>query len=158
VYPNVNRPVREEDAGGEVKDSGQALLMAERMIQEHPGVETTVLRFCGLMGPDRHPGRFLAGKTLDSSGQVPVNMIHLDDCIAIIIKILEQNTWGETFNACADEHPAKEDFYEEAARRLDFAAPQFAATEADAYKVVDSSKLKETLSYRFKYPNPKGAL
>ncbi len=158
VYPNVNGPVRESDTSEEVKASGRALLTTERMMQNHPGIETTVLRFCGLFGPDRNPGRFLAGKTLDSSGQVPVNMIHLDDCIAIIVEILEKEVWGETFNACADEHPAKEEFYGEAARRLDFDPPRFAATEADAYKVVDSSKLRKMLNYRFKYPDPKGAL
>ncbi len=158
VYPNVNRRVRESDTSEEVKASGRALLTAERMVQEHPGVETTVLRFCGLFGPDRNPGRFLAGKTLDSSGRVPVNMIHLDDCMAIIVEILEQNAWGETFNACADKHPTKEGFYEEAAQQLGFDPPQFTATEADAYKVVDSTRLKEKLDYQFKYPDPGEAL
>ncbi len=158
VYPNVNRTVRESDTSEEVKASGRALLTTERMVQEQPGIATTVLRFCGLFGPDRNPGRFLAGKTLDSSGQIPVNMIHLDDCIAIIMEILEKEVWGETFNACADAHPTKEEFYGEAARQLNFDPPQFAATEADAYKVVDSSKLKEALNYQFKHPDPKGAL
>ena len=158
VYPNVNGPVREADTSENVKASGRALLTTECMVQEHPGIKTTVLRFCGLFGPDRNPGRFLAGKTLPGSGRVPVNMIHLDDCIAIITEILEQNVWGEVFNACADAHPAKEEFYGEAARQLGFDAPQFAATETDAYKVVDSSRLRRMLNYRFKYPDPKGAL
>ena len=158
VYPNVNRTVRESDTSEEVKASGRALLTTERMVREQPGIETTVLRFCGLFGPERNPGRFLAGKTLDSSGQVPVNMIHLDDCIAIIVEILEKEVWGETFNACADAHPTKMEFYGEAARRLSFDPPRFAATEADAHKVVDSSKLKVALNYRFKYPDPKEAL
>ena len=154
VYPNVNRAVRETDTSEKVKASGQALLTTERMVQEQPGIATTVLRFCGLFGPDRNPGRFLAGKTLGSSGQVPVNMIHLDDCINIIGQILEQKAWGEVFNACADEHPAKEDFYGVAAQKLAFDPPRFEATEDDAYKVVDSTKLKEKLGYRFAYSNP----
>ncbi len=158
VYPNVNGPVREEDTSEAVKASGRALLTAERMVKEHPGIEVTVLRFCGLMGPDRHPGRFLAGKTLPSSGRTPVNMIHLDDCIAVIKEILEKEVWGETFNACADKHPAKEDFYGEAAQKLGFDSPQFAATEEDAYKVVDSTRLKKMMNYQFKHPDPKGAL
>ena len=153
VYPNVNRAVRELDTSQDVKASGQALLAAEQMVRQS-GVATTVLRFCGLFGPDRNPGRFLAGKTLDSSGQVPVNLIHLDDCISIIVQILEQNAWGEVFNACADQHPAKEDFYGIAAQRLGFDPPRFAATEEDAYKIVDSTKLKEKLNYRFNYSDP----
>ena len=158
VYPNVNRAVREEDAGGEIKASGQALLTTERMVRQAPGVAVTVLRFCGLFGPDRPPGRFLAGKTLNSSGRVPVNMIHLDDCMGIIRQIIDQDRWGETFNACADQHPAKEDFYSTAAQRLGFDPPHFAATEDDSYKVVDSTKLREQLNYQFKHPDPKHAL
>ena len=158
VYPNANGPVRESDTSEEVKASGRALLTTERMMQEQPGVQTTVLRFCGLFGPERNPGRFLAGKTLPGSGRTPVNMIHLDDCIAIIVEILEKEVWGETFNACADVHPAKEDFYGVAAQQLAFDPPQFEATEEDAYKVVDSSKLKKMLNYRFKYPDPKSAI
>ncbi len=123
VYPNINRKVRESDTSQDVKASGRALLQTEQMVREQSGVKTTILRFCGLFGPDRNPGRFLAGKTLESSGQVPVNMIHLDDCIAIIQRILDQDVWGETFNACADQHPAKEDFYGVAAQQLDFKPP-----------------------------------
>ena len=158
VYPNVNREVRESDTSQEVKPSGQALLTTEQMVQAQPGIATTVLRFCGLFGPDRNPGRFLAGKTLTSSGQVPVNMIHRDDCIGIIVRILEQNAWGEVFNACADQHPAKEDFYGVAAQKFAVDPPRFAATEEDTYKIVDSTKLRKRLKYRFKYPDPTQAL
>ena len=158
VYPNVNGPVCESDASQDVKASGRALLQTEQMVQEQPGVKATILRFCGLFGPDRNPGRFLAGKTLESSGRVPVNMIHLDDCIAIMVQIIEKEIWGEVFNACADQHPTKEDFYAIAAQKLAFDPPQFAATEEDAYKVVDSTKLRETLHYQFNYPDPTQAL
>ena len=153
VYPDVNRRVVESDTSYEVKASGQSLLTAEQMIQDAPPA-STVLRFGGLFGPDRNPGRFLAGKTLGSSGNVPVNMIHLDDCIGIIEQVLTQNVWGEVFNACAEQHPTKEDFYGTAAQRFGFTPPQFAAVEEDRYKVVDSTKLRERLGYRFKYPDP----
>ena len=158
VYPNVNRRVRESDTSQEVRSSGQALLMAERLVREAPGITSTVVRFGGLFGPDRNPGRFLAGKTLASSGQVPINMIHLDDCLAIIEEILRQEAWGEVFNACADQHPTKKDFYGVAARKLSFDPPRFESTQEDAYKIVDSTKLKEKLGYQFKYADPTQAL
>lgn len=157
VYPNVNGRVSESDTSYQVKASGQALLTAEQMVRKRVAA-TTILRFGGLFGPDRNPGHFLAGKTLGSSGKVPINMIHQDDCIAIIAEILRQEAWGEVFNACADEHPAKEDFYGVAARRYGFDPPCFSATEEDCYKIVDSSKLKERLGYQFKYPDPTQAL
>ena len=157
VYPNVNREVREEEAGGEVKDSGQALLAVEKMIRGNQALMTTIVRFCGLFGPDRNPGRFLAGKEI-SGGQQPVNLIHLDDCIAILVKIIEQEVWEETFNACADAHPAKENFYGEAARKLSFEPPTFAEADELSFKIVNSQKLKDTLGYEFKYADPSDAL
>ena len=157
VYPNVNREVNEEDAGGEVKDSGQALLVVEKMLQENHSLMTTIVRFCGLFGPERNPGRFLAGKQV-SGGQQPVNLIHLDDCMSILVKILEREVWGETFNACADAHPTKADFYGKAARKLSFEPPTFKETDEPSFKIVNSQKLKDTLGYQFKYTDPLDAL
>ena len=157
VYPNINQEVAEEGAGGEVKDSGQALLAVEKMIQENQSLMTTIVRFCGLFGPERNPGRFLAGKEV-SGGQQPINLIHLDDCIAILTNIIEQEVWGEIFNACADAHPTKENFYGEAARKLSFEPPTFAEADESSFKIVNSQKLKDALGYEFKYADPSDAL
>ena len=157
VYPNVNREVTEEEAGGEVKDSGKALLTVEKMFQENQSLATTIVRFCGLFGPERNPGRFLAGKQV-SGDQQPVNLIHLYDCIQILVRIVEQGVWGEVFNACADAHPTKKDFYGEAARKLSFQPPTFEEADELSFKIVNSQKLKGALGYEFKYANPSDAL
>ena len=110
------------------------------------------------MGPERHPGRFLAGRQLASSGQSPVNFIHIDDCIAILKQIIRQEKWGEVFNACADAHPSKKSFYTEATEKLKLEPPQFSDTASPSYKEVSSKKLKQQLGYQFIHPDPSKAL
>ena len=158
VYPNLNRAVREADAGGDISTSGKTLLEVEEMLQVQEGFRVTILRLCGLYDERRNPGRFLAGRSLNSNGQDCVNLIHREDCVDIIIKLLEKNLWGEIFNACSDEHPAKATFYPLAATKLGLEPPSFSSDAPRAYKVIDSSKLKAALDYSFVYPDPAEAI
>lgn len=154
VYPNLNRKVTEEDAGGQISESGKAILKAEQILHNQNRFQVNILRFCGLYNRERNPGRFLAGKELSSSGKDRVNLIHQEDCIRIIIKMIEKDSWGETFNACSDEHPEKEKFYPIAAKRLGLAPPSFNSRASESYKVINSEKLKQKLDYEFVYPDP----
>ena len=158
VYPDLNRSVREEDAGSAVRESGEALLQVEKIWREDPRFTTTIVRFGGLFGGDRNPGRFLSGKTLDNNGEAPVNLIHRDDCVAILSEIIVQERWGEIYNACADVHPSKKEFYTAAAQKLGISPPVFAGKEKGNYKIINSDKLKKELGYKFKYPDPLQAL
>lgn len=47
------------------------------------------LRPAGLYKTQRHPGRFLAGETLEGGGQA-VNLVHLDDVVAACQLLLAQ--------------------------------------------------------------------
>ncbi len=154
VYPSLCREVKEHDAGNAARKTGRALLKAERMLQNAPSFNTTVLRFCGLIGPNRFPGRFLAGKQNLSNGSAPVNLIHRADCLSIMITIIEQDIWNKTFNACADQHPLRQDFYTAAAEMAELPPPSFKEEDTASYKIVNSDKLKEQLNYTFTYPDP----
>lgn len=153
VYGNENKLVTEQDELRPDKPSGVALIRAEQKLQNNTTYASTVLRFAGLVGPNRHPGRFFAGKQDLPNGQAPVNMIHQTDCLQIIEQILLQNAWNLTLNACADKHPTKQDFYKQAALHGNFVAPTFTNELAD-YKTIDNSKLKRELNYKFQYPDP----
>ncbi|MEQ9619446.1 MAG: SDR family oxidoreductase [Deltaproteobacteria bacterium] len=154
VYPELNREVSEDEEALPAKPSGLALMEAERLLQGCPEFETTVIRFGGLIGYDRRPGRFLAGKKEIANGDSPVNLIHRDDCIAIILKIIEKSVWGETFNACADSHPKRKDYYTAQAGKLGLEPPVFNKSGQSSYKIVTSDKLKRLLGYEFIYPDP----
>lgn len=155
VYPSLNRDVMEEDACNPESESGEALLGVEKMLLEEPSFKTTVLRFCGLMGYDRNPVRFLGRMaSLDNASQ-PVNLIHRDDCIGIISEVIRQEVWGEVLNACSPEHPLRREYYAKAAALSGNELPPLAEEQGNAmFKIIDSSKLERILGYRFRVPNP----
>ena len=148
VYPDCDRVVTENDA-----DSNTVLARAEQKLRAVDGLKVSVLRFGGLVGPGRHPGRFLSGKTAECGGN-PVNMIHQEDCIRIIERILKDEVWGVTLSACADRHPSKSDYYSAACAQLNVPAPVFTSDGTAALKIVDNTKLKQVLRYEFVFPDP----
>ncbi|WP_321298330.1 NAD(P)H-binding protein [Marinifilum fragile] len=154
VYPNTLDKVTEALQLTPEKASGKALVKAEEMLLQSDDFETTILRFGGLIGYDRHPGRFLSNQKKLKNGLVPVNLIHQDDCVKIISEIIRQNIWGEVFNACCPEHPTRKDFYQKAARAANLPEPEFLEDDQMEYKWVDSSKLIKRLNYKFIYTSP----
>ena len=153
VYNELDGVVSEDDVLLPDKPSGKALLLAEYLLTKNPNFQATILRFGGLIGADRNPARFLSRKKAAVSGSKPVNLIHLDDCIQIIEKIIEDEVWGETFNACCPEHPSRQDFYEKASAVSGMQPPAF-NNEIAPFKIVDSSKLIRMLNYHFKFRSP----
>lgn len=153
VYPESCGLAKETDVLVPEKYSGIALLDAENQLRLNHHFKTTIIRFGGLIGADRNPARFLSRKTDAVAGSKPVNLIHQDDCIAIIMEIIRQNVWGETFNACCPEHPSRKEFYMKASAVSGIPAPRF-SDEKEPFKIVDSSKLIHFLDYKFKYTSP----
>jgi len=154
VYPNANIEVTEEFQGEPDSASGKVLLTAEKLLQQNAKFDTTILRMAGLYGYDRKPGRFLAGKKELKNGDGTVNLIHQDDCIGIISKIIEKGVWNEVFNCCSDKHPTRKEFYTKAALTLDLEPPEFLDNPLTSHKIISNYKLKSLLNYQFKHPDP----
>ncbi|HYF70620.1 MAG TPA: SDR family NAD(P)-dependent oxidoreductase [Ohtaekwangia sp.] len=148
VYSADNKIVTEQDANPDAY-----LFMAENLFRENFN-HTTVLRFGGLIGPERHPGKFFAGKVDVAGGDCPVNLIHQEDCIRIIDSIMQQEVWGELFNACAGFHPTKKVFYTAMSGLLNLPLPVFRNDDPAAFKLVSSAKLKQHLNFAFKHDDP----
>ncbi len=154
VYPDLNRAVFEDETVEPLKESGKALKQVENLLFSHPNFETTIIRFSGLIGYDRMPGRFLANKVNVENGDAPINVIHQDDCIALITQIIEQNVWGEIFNACSDRHPTRKEYYTKAANQIGLIPPTFIEEKNIKFKIIVTDKIKNRLNYSFIYPNP----
>lgn len=150
VYPNVNRSVSEEE-GIEIKT--HHLYRNEQFLSGNAHFETTVVRMAGLIGGERHPGRFFRKTGLIKNGNAPVNLIHRVDCIKIMLQIIEQNVWGKTFNACSDTHPLKKDFYPIAAKSIGLDAPTVGLGTDSDFKIVNNQKVKKELQLELKYPD-----
>lgn len=155
VYQNTNRLTNETEACQPEKASGKAVFKAEQLLQQHFGENVTILRLAGLIGPQRHPGRFLANKKQLKNPNVPVNLIHQKDAIGLIVSILEQRHFGDIINGCAGKHPNRKAFYEKAALELELPAPVFQdINEEKSYKIIDNTKSIKQLDFKYEYANP----
>jgi nucleoside-diphosphate-sugar epimerase len=135
-------------------DSGKQLLQTEEFLLSNENLQTIILRFGGLIGEDRHPIKFLAGKTDVENPDAPVNLIHQEDCIAIIIEMLKQVQHDSVvvnniFNAVAPQHPTRKDYYTKKALELNLPLPTFAENSESKGKIISSKKLENILEYSF---------
>ena len=134
-------------------ESGKQLIKSEQLLQSNLNFKTTILRFGGLIGDDRHPIKFLAGRTNVENPNAAINLIHQEDCIGIIIKIIELDCWNETFNAAAPFHPSRKDYYTQKAVEFNLALPEFNSVNSNFGKTILSSKVEMVLGYTFVKPN-----
>lgn len=153
VYADDEQLATEESVPAPTKPGGIIVHQLEQLLQQEATFRTTVLRFGGLIGYDRLPDS-AAIQRRSRAADTPMNVIHRDDCVRIIHEIVRQQAWGEVFNACADAHPTRRDYYAVASRARGFALPDLGPVQAQPYKVVSSEKLKAQLRYNFLFPNP----
>ena len=162
VYPNVEQTVTEADGPpgapdalpGRRRRTGRALLAVEQLLMDAPGLDATIVRLGGLYGPGRPPGRFLAGRSNVSRPEAPVNLIHQTDAVGVLTTLIEQDVRGEVFNACADAHPTRREFYTQAAKQLSLEPPTFDKSDSTTGKTVSNQKLKNRCGYTFAHPDP----
>jgi nucleoside-diphosphate-sugar epimerase len=150
--------VTEESALNPDSEGGKQLLEVEQLLQSNPNFKTTVVRFGGLIGKDRHPIQFLAGRENIENPEAPINFIHQDDCIGIIEKLINKGLrqaqsdnwdWNETFNAVAPEHPTRADYYHKKALEMNLKVPTFVKDSKSKGKIISSKKLQKILNYTF---------
>lgn len=147
VYPANGKVQHETDAMAH-NETSEILLRAEAIF-----TDAVVVRFAGLMGPKRHPGRFLAGKTGVAGAMLSVNMTHLDDAVAAVMMLLDyRGQLDPAYNVCSPDHPYKAAFYQRAAAMLGLVEPEFASAGADNEdKVVDGSLICQQLGYQYRH-------
>lgn len=156
VYGEQEGEVTEASPLSPVTPTGERLVALEQWLHELPGVEVNVLRLAGLVGPDRHPGRFLAGKRDLRNGSHRVNLVHLDDVIRAITLLLENPAPGMTFNLAAAQHPRRDEFYPFVAKQLGLEPPTFisAAEKEEQGKIVVGQAICASLGFDYQYSDP----
>ncbi len=158
VYPEHGRTVTEVDVTMPEESAAPALVRAEQLVEAlAPERAVTVLRYGGLMGYDRIPGKYVAARIIDS-GAVPVNYLHRDDAVGILLWLIRQGRLDNSigvFNAVAPEHPTREAIYRKSCRDFGYEPPQFVEpTEPVPFKIVSSAKLIQATGYEFIHPDP----
>jgi len=113
-----------------------------------------VLRLAGLVGPDRHPGKFLLAKRTLTNATAPVNLIHQQDAAGLIMSLLTATSPSGVFNGVSDTHVTKALYYQTAAKSLGLELPTFSADNTkDSTRIVCGDKAKQELGYSFAYPD-----
>jgi nucleoside-diphosphate-sugar epimerase len=149
VYGDDNEEVIETTLANPDSESGKQLVQVESLLQKNKNFKTTIVRFAGLIGADRHPVKFLAGRENIENPDAPVNLIHQDDCIGIIKKIIDTDAWDAIFNAAYPLHPTRKEYYTQKAIEKELPLPHFMNTAENHYKIISSAKILKELNYTF---------
>ena len=153
VYQNNLEKVDESIVCQPDKPSGQAVLYGERVVQES-GISYTILRMAGLVGGSRQPGNWFKGKHDIPGGDTPVNMVHQEDCIKAIIRLIEMRKGqSDIYNICADKHPLKKEFYDHQSKKIGVPSPSFRSGVLP-HKIVSNQKFKDDFGYTYVHPDP----
>jgi len=123
---------------------------------------TIILRLSGLVGPNRHPGKFLRGNRLLSDPEATTNLIHQKDAVGLLLGLINTSNHTAIYNGSSNTHVSKREYYEQAAISIDLPKPQF---NEDQYqnvenrkeksvglnKIIGSNKIRAALNYTFHY-------
>ena len=161
VYPEKPGTITETDASLSTvssspypfSDNAKIMLTAEQAVIDS-GIDYTVLRFSGLIGPNRHPSRF-ASKLKQVSSQAPANMLHLDDAIRGVDFAITQ-LHNQIVNVTTPNTVSKAEFYAAALKSANSKEPLPPIVETPD-KRVSSEKLIH-LGFSFKYNSTLDAL
>ncbi|WP_296699030.1 epimerase [Algoriphagus sp.] len=155
IYPNESHSsFYDESFELNHENSGNSTLWdSEQMLLKNREYQLSILRFGGLMGENRIPVKYFAGKE-NVTGHTRVNYLHLEDAIGSIAWILENEKWEEIFNVVAPIHPKRKEIYEKNSMDLGLEAPISYETEkVGADRLISSEKIIE-FGYKFKQPDP----
>lgn len=150
VYGNQNQELFEHTALKPQGITAKACALAEQYLLSFSS-SVCILRLAGLIGGKRLAGRFLAGKKDLANGDMPVNLVRVEDVVNVIAKLIRRKTRSEVYNVCADEHPRRAEFYPAVTRKLGLEEPTFLTETEGKYpaRKVANQKIKMALNYTF---------
>lgn len=145
VYGEILGTVDEKTIPHPVTENARILVEEENWVKTFPN--STIIRFGGLIGKDRHPGKYLSGKTNLAQGNSPVNLIHLEDCISFTKLVLENKLINETFNLVSPKHPTRKAYYTDYCQKNNLPLPEFLDSEALG-KIISHEKVSKIYQFR----------
>ncbi|RLV58352.1 SDR family oxidoreductase [Parashewanella curva] len=147
VYPDIEGVMKEDDASVH-SESSQVMLAAEDLFLNHNN--GYILRFSGLIGPKRPPGRFFSGKFEIPAGDKVVNLVHLEDCIAAMVALLTADSASKVYNVCSPHHPSRSEFYTQATLHFGGIQPSF-LSDGIRGKEVSGVKITNELDFSYQF-------
>ncbi len=153
VYPDLGQEAQEADELSLSTTGNPSLLSAEQVLWENKSYDLTVIRFGGLLGDNRVPGKYFSGKEF-VAGHPPANYVYRNDAVRAIEWIMTHSLWNATYNVVAPIHPQKFEIYEQNAKALGFPPPiSYESGSLSSWKRISPAKFLET-GFKFDYPDP----
>lgn len=156
VYGNQPGVVTEKTPTAPVTASGKAHVAIEQHLLRCYPERACVVRLAGLVGPGRHPARYLAGRSLEEGEQV-VNLVHSADICQALLTLIRQPRPGQTLHLCSLRHPKRGYYYPYCAEQMGLEAPHFAPgfeQQAPAGKQIDARASWTMLGIEPRYADP----
>ncbi len=143
-----NIPVYDENSETDnTNNIAVQLRNVELLFLNNENFNASILRFGGLIGPVRHPVKFLSGRTGLKNPKAPVNLVHQEDCIRAVCKLMELKEDNSVWNVVYPENPEKEQYYSQVARTKNVPLPKFDHTQPSVGKKISSAKLIDQLKF-----------
>ena len=149
VYGAIDGIVTEETRPTPNSESGRQLLEAEGIFKDDAKLQTSIIRFGGLISEDRHPVTMLSQREHVKNGHHPVNLIHRNDCIRIISLVVEQAFWHQIINGVYPDHPTKKVYYTNEAIKRNLKIPEYDTESSEKGKIIHSKFLETVKSFNF---------
>ena len=132
--------------------SALQIINVERKLQINKNFESIIVRLGGLIGPKRHPIFALGGKENLPNPQSPINYIHQEDAVEILIKIVENWSGNQIYNAVTPFHPSRKEYYTQMAKIAHISPPKFEKI-GTIRGTISSKKIVSELNCQFKVKN-----
>jgi nucleoside-diphosphate-sugar epimerase len=150
VYPKKTGHWKEDQFFEAETPEAQSILDAEKVVLSS-NKQAIILRLSGLVGYERNPARFGTSRL---PANEPVNMIHRDDAIGVITRLLELEHIEGIFNGCSPMHPNRQAFYTAGAAALGVESPNLQTSVDALARTIDCEKLLAATQYDFQKENP----
>ena len=116
---------------------GKKLIAAEKVVFEDFKY-STIIRPGGLIGGDRHPVKYLAGKKNISNPNAPVNLTDRDYLIGVIEKVIDGKIESSVVHAISEEHESRKSYYSRMAREFELKPPEFNSDKSSGKKITST--------------------
>ena len=147
---------------GEVNESSALDLNAEKvstlLAAEHEATKFSkqvhILRLSGLVGPNRHPGKFLQSNRVFTNASAQVNLVHQTDVVNIIQQLITSSVDNITkiYNVVSATKSDRKSYYQVAAKAMNLPIPNFEEEKVDNKgKQISGKKLRDELNYQYHY-------
>ena len=129
-----------------------SLLAAEQAVKKF-SKRVHILRLAGLVGPNRHPGKFLQAKRIFENASAAVNLVHQTDVVNILEKLIQLDSAQSKqniYNVVSHTDSNRQRYYQVAAQALSLPVPKFAIEQQqNEGKKIIGATLRRELSYDY---------